>query len=61
MLLLCVDKRLIHSYQTSAQGVLCGLWACRRVQRFVGLRLYKHIEIDGINGGAVTFWAPKSK
>ena len=47
--------------RTSAQGVLCGLWACRRVQRFVGLRLYKHVEIDGINGGVVTFWVPKSK
>ena len=46
---------------TSAQWVLCGWYACRRVQRFVGLRLYKHVEIDGINGGVVTFWAPKSK
>ena len=31
------------------------------MQRFVGLRLYKHVEIDGINGGVVTFLGPKIK
>ena len=47
--LLCPAKE----HQPKGFYVVCG--RARRVQRFVGLRLYKHVEIDGINGSVVTF------